>query len=237
MRVLGHALSILGREAVRIVLPARCAACGAELPWRERTASCCAQCWRALPRITGPKCRSCALPIPDGEHCIACLRDPLPLDWCEAWGHYRGPLERVLHALKFERQDFYDAPLAALMESVLRDRDFDVVTCVPTSRARERQRGYNQAELLARALAQRIGVPCDPSLLIKRGDREAQSRLRRVARTANVRGAFAASPKVKARKVLLVDDICTTGATLRACAAALWREEAARVCAIAAARA
>ncbi|HEV7921708.1 MAG TPA: ComF family protein [Thermoanaerobaculia bacterium] len=222
---------------MRIVLPARCVGCGGELPWRGRTTSCCAACWSALPRIAGPKCRSCALPIPDGEHCIACLENPLPLDWCEAWGHYRGPLERVLHALKFERHDFYDAPLARLIASVLRDRDFDVITCVPASRARERRRGYNQAELLARALAERIGIRCDPALLVKRAEREAQSKLRRVARSANVRGAFAASPEAKARRVLLVDDICTTGATLRACAAALRREEAARVCAIAVARA
>ena len=237
MRVLANALSILGREAVRIVLPARCVACAGELPWRERTSSCCARCWRALPRIAGPKCRSCALSIPDGEHCLACLQDPLPLDWCEAWGHYRGTLERVLHALKFERHDFYDAPLARLMASVMRDRDFDVVTCVPTSRARERRRGYNQAELLGRALAGQIGIRFDATLLVRRSEGEAQSRLRRTARLANLRGAFAASPKAKARKVLLVDDICTTGATLRACAAALWREEAARICAIAAARA
>lgn len=237
MRVLGNALSILGREAVRIVLPAWCVGCAGELPWSDRTTSCCARCWAALPRIAGTKCRSCALPIPDGEHCLNCLRDPLPLDWCEAWGHYRGTLERVLHALKFERHDFYDAPLAQLLDSVMRDRDFDLVLSVPMTAAKERRRGYNQAELLARALAARIGVRCDPALLIKRAEREAQSKLRRAARTVNVRGLFAASPRVAARKVLLVDDICTTGATLRACAAALRMEEAARVCAIAVARA
>ena len=237
MRVLGNALSILGREAVRIVLPAICVGCRNELPWSDRTTSCCARCWQTLPRINGTKCASCALPIPDGERCIRCLDDPLPLDWCEAWGHYRGPLERVLHALKFERHDFYDEPLALLLDSVLPDRDFDLVLPVPMGRVKERRRGYNQAELLARALAERLGIECHPPLLVKRAEREAQSKLRRAARTANVRGVFAASPRVKGRKVLLVDDICTTGATLRACATALRREGAARVCAVAVARA
>src|SRR5205823_10665409 len=149
-----------------------------------------------------------------------------------------GPLERVLHALKFERHDFYDAPLAELMAEVLRDRDFDAVVPVPMHPARERRRGYNQAELLARALARRIGIRCDTTLLVRRGaDRRAQSTLSRAARAANVRGAFAATPRAAGRRVLLVDDICTTGETLRACAGALLRSDAARVCAIAVARA
>ena len=227
MRVLANALSILGREAVRIVLPAWCVGCGGELPWRQRVTSCCARCWSALPRIDGSKCRSCALPLPDGDTCIHCMRDALPIEWCEAWGHYRGPLERVLHALKFERHDFYDAPLAALMAVVLRDRDFDAVVPVPMHPAREQRRGYNQAELLARALARRIGIRCETALLVRRGDdRRPQSTLSRAARAANVRGAFAATPRAAGRRVLLVDDICTTGETLRA--ASLLRSAPAR---------
>jgi len=238
VRVLANALSILGREAVRIVLPSWCVACGGELPWRDRVTSCCGRCWSALPRIEGAKCRSCALPIADGEVCIDCMRDPLPLDWCAAWGHYRGPLERVLHALKFERHDFYDAPLAGLMLEVLADRDFDAVVPVPMHPSRERRRGYNQAELLARSLARRLGIRCDMALLLRRGeDRKTQSTLSRAARAANVRGAFAASSRAAGRRILLVDDICTTGETLRACAGALLRKDAARVCAIAVAKA
>lgn len=243
-RGLRGALSILGREALRIVLPSWCVVCGAELPLRERTASCCAACWSSLGRIENAKCRGCALPAPARDlasfTCFECEQDPSPLDWCEAWGEDRGTLARLLRAFKFERQDFLDEVLAGLLEATIRGRSdlaFDAVAGVPMSRAKERRRGYNQAELLARALARRIAVRCDMTLLTRRGERAMQSALPKHERAANVRGLFAASPRVKEKSILLVDDICTTGATLRACAAALHAAGAARVCAIAVAKA
>jgi ComF family protein len=223
------ALSIVGREALKIVLPSWCIACDRELPWKERTASCCASC------------RSCARPLPgEGTLGLGCHLDPLPVDWCDAWGHYRGPLERLLQALKFERHDFLDQALGGLLHETLRERGdlaFDAIAGVPMSRSREKRRGYNQAELLGQALARRSGVRCDMTLLTRRGERATQSTLQKRARAANVRGAFAASSLVKDRSILIVDDICTTGETLRACAAALREAGAARVCAIAVAKA
>jgi len=241
---LADALSILGREAARIVLPSWCVVCEEELRWRERRASCCRGCWSALPRITSAKCASCALPLTGANDaevlCIECLADPLPVRWSDAWGHYRGGLERVLHAFKFSRHDFLDRALAALLEETLRlrgDLDFDVVVPVPMHRRKERRRGYNQAELLARALSGRIGIPCRPSILTKREERSSQSTLPRDARKANVRGVFAATAGAAERSILLVDDICTTGETVRACAAVLAAAGAARVCAITVAKA
>src|SRR5216117_365658 len=110
------------------------------------------------------------------------MRDPLPVGWTEAWGYYRGALERVLHAYKFERHDFLAAPLAGLMESTLGARGdvaFDVVVPVPMHRSKLRRRGYNQAELLARAVACRLRTRCERSLLTKKGDTPAQSKLAR----------------------------------------------------------
>ena len=140
----------------------------------------------------------------------------------------------MLHAFKFKRHDFFAAPLAELMESVLRargDLDFDVVVPVPMHRAKLRRRGYNQAELLARALAKRIGVRCETALLTKKRDHGAQSRLARSERAANVRDAFQASPRAASRRILLVDDVITTGETIRACAKALADAGAKRVAA------
>jgi ComF family protein len=229
-----HTLSLLGRETARIVLHAACVVCDRELPWRERTASCCADCWSSMPAIASSKCSSCALPIPEGDRCIDCMRDPLPVGWTEAWGYYRGALEQVLHAFKFERHDFLATPLAGLIETTLRARDdvsFDVVVPVPMHRSKLRRRGYNQAELLARAVARRLRTRCERSLLIKKGDTPAQSKLARVARAANVRHAFAATPRAEGLSILLVDDVSTTGETIRACAKELLRAGAARVCA------
>ena len=149
-------------------------------------------------------------------------------------------MERLIGALKFRRHDFLDDALASLLEEVLRARGdfaFDVLVGVPMARTKERRRGYNQAELLARALARRCGIQCDMTLLTRRRERATQSTLPKREREANVRGAFAASSRVKGKSILVVDDICTTGETIRACASALMRAGAARVCAISVAKA
>jgi ComF family protein len=183
------------------------------------------------------------LPLPGspaGSICITCSADPLPVAWSEAWGEYRDALEAVLHAFKFDRHDFLDDPLAALMEECWRTRGdaaFDAVVPVPMFRSKQRRRGYNQAELLGRALARRIGVRFEPSLLAKNEERQTQSTLARAQRAANVRGVFAASGEAKGRSVLIVDDVSTTGETFRACAGALLQRGASRVAAMAVAKA
>ncbi len=189
--------------------------------------------------MTGTKCGSCALPGV-GDPCLSCIDDPLPVDWTDAACEYRGSMERILHALKFERHDFLDDALASLLETIVRARggaSFDAIVAVPMSRAKQRRRGYNQAELLARALALRLGARCDMTLLTRREERATQSMLPKRERAANVRGAFAASSRVKGKAILVVDDICTTGETLRACAHALRGAGASRVCAITVAKA
>ncbi|HEX7418360.1 MAG TPA: ComF family protein [Thermoanaerobaculia bacterium] len=234
-----NALSNIGREALRIVLPSWCVVCDQPLPWRDRRASCCGDCWRSLPRLTGSRCRSCALPLPAGEDviCISCSADPLPVDWCDAWGEYTGGLERLLHAFKFGRHEFLDASLATLLHETRDDFSFDAIVPVPMHWAKERRRGYNQAELLARALGKRTGIACDARLLAKRQENETQSLLARAARRENVRNSFEASPRASGKSILIVDDICTTGETFRACARAFVRAGAKRVCAISVAKA
>lgn len=236
---LAGALSVVGREALRIVLPSPCISCGRELPWRERTASCCADCWAKLPKIATSKCISCARPY-EGLRCVPCDLDPLPLEWCEAWGLYEGPLVPMVTALKYRRHDFLDDTLAGLMEEALRARGdlaFDAVAPVPMPRAKERRRGYNQATLLALALSRRIGVPCDMTLLARGAERATQASLPKKDRAANVAGAFSASQRAHAKQILIVDDISTTGETFRACARALTGRGAARVCAVSVAKA
>jgi ComF family protein len=177
------------------------------------------------------------MPLIDDGICITCSGDPLPVDWCDAWGEYSGGLERLLHAFKFEHHDFLDAPLASLLHEVLRDVGFDAIVPVPMHWTRQRRRGYNQAQLLAAALAKRIGIRSDERLLSKARETATQSTLSRGLRAENVRGAFEASPRVEALSLLLVDDVCTTGETFRACAAELRRRGASCVCAISVAKA
>jgi ComF family protein len=172
--------------------------------------------------------------------CIPCTTNPLGLTWCEAWGEYRDGLERVLHAFKFEHHDFLDEPLADLLLQTLTARGdlaFDAIVPIPMHRSQKRTRGYNQAELLAVALGRRIDVSCQPAFLTKTVARRRQSTLARSERVANVRGVFAASADADGKSILIVDDICTTGETLRAAARALLDAGAARVCAISVAKA
>jgi competence protein ComFC len=237
--VTNGALTTLGRSVLRIVLPSWCVVCAEELPWSDRVASCCRHCWDALPRIRAGQCRSCGMVWSGetgGDSCIDCQLDPLPVEWTSAWGHYRAGIERLLHAFKFEHHEFLAAALSELLEDALRDRDFDAIVAVPMHRSKERRRGYNQARLLAESLARRIGVQCEPKLLVKTVERRTQSTLPRSERAANVRRAFQAA-NVTDRSILIVDDISTTGETFRACAAELMRAGAKRVCAVAVAKA
>lgn len=236
------ALSDIGREAARIVLGSPCVVCGNELPWVRRVGSCCGSCWGALPRLQG-RCLRCAIPAPEDCQdflCIPCAAGESDLEWLEAWGRYSGGLDRLVTAFKFLRHDFLASPLAELLLAALRRRedcDFEVVVPVPMHPARQRRRGFNQAELLARRLSRLSGIRCHTGLLAKIGEREIQSSLPREQRVANVRGVYRASPQARGQRILLVDDICTTGATLRACARALMARRASRVCAVVVARA
>jgi ComF family protein len=174
-----------------------------------------------------------------GDRCLSCQKRPTRLDWADSWGHYRGSLERVLHAFKFERHDFLNDDLARLLSDLVYQHNdsFDAVIPVPMHPSKLHRRGYNQSELLARSLSRRIDVPFRGDLLTRTVDREPQSTLPKSARAGNVRGAFAASRAVAGLSLLVIDDIATTGETLRACAGALRRKRAARICALTIARA
>lgn len=136
---------------------------------------------------------------------------------------YQGPAAGIVRRLKYSGV----GRLAAFMgEDMARACRFieptgaDCVACVPMHRKRLRQRGYNHAELLAREVAARLGLPFVPALARTRNTRQ-QARLDDRARWQNLRDAFAVSESVAGRRVLLVDDVCTTGSTAMACAQAL----------------
>lgn len=235
----------LGRETARIVLSSPCVICGNELPWRARTGSCCGDCWRNLPGLDRGKCQRCAIPWSGDEprfdfFCIPCRNRVWDLEWIDAWGPYDRGLDVLVQAFKFARHDFLAGPLAGLLVETWRarsDTDFDAVVGIPMHSAKKRQRGFNQAELLAREFARLTGIPHRPSLLIQKEQRATQASLPRDARTKNVSGIYRAVRVTPASSILLIDDICTTGATLNAGARALLAQGARRVCALVVARA
>lgn len=230
----GFARRWLARTAA--LVPSQCALCHA-WPAQRLCTACRARFVQSRPRCTG-----CARPIEGAARCGACLREPPPLDWCVAAVDYGHPWAGVVAQFKFGADPGWAAPLAALMRQAHGAREVlgraDLVLPVPLGAARLRERGYNQALLLARALAP--AGPVLPALLLRPHDTPAQSSLGRRQRLANLRGAFMLEPlavaAVTGRRALLVDDVTTTGATLHAAALALRAAGAAGVDALVLAR-
>ena len=199
-----------------------------------------------------PKCPFCGRVLDRPGICPACepalpwLAEEdglwtLPADVpCAAPLRYEGLARKGLLRFKFQGASAAAEPLGELIARCAAERfagEFDVVTWVPVSRKRLRQRGYDQAELLARA-ACRLWNTRPVRLLDKRRDNPAQSGLHdAVLRRENVRDVYAASGAAAGRRILLVDDICTTGATLSSCALALRQAGAETVLCCTAARA
>ena len=198
-----------------MLYPALCLGCERRLPPGPPgpPAALCASCLRGLPRPEPGAARALlgAAPV---EVAVAL--------WAFDAG---GAVQRVQHALKYGGQPGLGGPLGHLLGQALADAGVraDVVAPVPLSRVRQLERGYNQAEALAGGVAAALGVPSAPGLLLRTRATRRQATLSRPARVANVEGAFALGPgaDVRDRRVLLVDDVLTTGATAAAAARAL----------------
>lgn len=189
-----------------------------------------------------PRCRTCALPLPDGlDQCGACLRHPPPLVRCIAAVHYGFPWSACLARLKFQQSPGWAHALGLLLRSAPwaepAPEAAHWVVPVPLSEERLRERGFNQALELARSVAP---DKTNARLLLRLRHAPAQSTLGRAARLRNVAGAFAVEPlraaAVRSRRVVLVDDTMTSGATVFAAARALREAGAAEVTALVVAR-
>ena len=179
----------------------------------------CIRCAETIPWIGDRRCALCGLALgeSDAHHCIerGCLQ------FIRSAAIFSGAMRKALHALKYSSDRFLADELIRLAGPhwSLPTWDFDILVPVPLGRDRERTRGYNQSLLLAKALSRTVGLPVAESLHRIR-ETQSQVGLTYGARKENVEGAFRAPP-LAGKRVLLVDDVCTTGATLLACAAAL----------------
>ena len=214
------------RALLDLLLPRRCPGCGRE------GEILCQPCGAPLRRrLAEPPGAPLGMPT-SHPHGV------LQLEWC---GTYSGSIRTVLHAFKYGGERRLCQPLAdALAERWRRaGRGADLVTWVPVHPSRRRERGFDQAEELARATASRLGLAVAPCLE-RRQRTTAQHALGRTARASNTVGAFivsgVAAGRLEGRWVLVVDDIVTTGATLSGCAGVLLEGGAAAVSAIAVAR-
>lgn len=180
--------------------------------------------------LAPPRCAACRSPLLERAlgFCDACrpLLEPAPSgdeDLHRDAFHYGGPLRDAVRRLKYEGASELAPALGALLIEPARAfaGAVDCVTAVPLHPRRLRERGYNQSLLLARPVARRLGVPLAPSLVRRVRDTAAQVGKGQHERNAQLARAFVASERVRGRAVLIIDDVRTTGATLRAVAVAL----------------
>jgi ComF family protein len=218
---------------VDLLFPPRCAGCGA--PGQDWCQACDAEVHRILP----PICRQCGRPLGRGGRCPDCTRKPFPMQ-ARAYALYAGPLVPALLQLKYRPNRRLADVMSAWLAEIACGASWsvDLVASVPLSARRERVRGYNQVDLVARRLSRRLGVEFAEDALVRVRETRSQVGLDSVARAANVEGAFRARPeKVDDRSVLIVDDLFTTGATMVACHTALLQAGARQTFALAVARA
>jgi ComF family protein len=234
-----------------IALPAPCRICtrildtGSTIPF-------CHACTEALTEtLPEPLCSQCGRPIVSvaaaegisAPQCHLCRSQVYAFDLARSFGAYTPRMSRAILLLKYGNVAplgaWFARRLARVIEREPQAFTVDAVVPVPLDRGRLRERGYNQAELIAKPLARLLGIPFRSYLLVRTRPRPNQLRLTRRERWETVRGAYAThkTAQVDKLQVLLVDDVFTTGATLDACSRALKGAGAARVVGLTVARA
>ena len=218
----------LGKAVLDALLPPLCLSCQTVV---DQPGAVCPSCWAKLTFLGSPMCRRCGLPFPHdvgpAAECAACVADPPPWERARAVFAYdetsRGLVLGFKHSDRLHAAPAFGRWLARAGAELAGEAD--IVAPVPLHWLRLALRRYNQAALLAQALVATAGGTCIPDVLKRTRRTPTQGKLSRGERLKNVAGAFGVRPRhrdrVEGKRVLLVDDVLTTGATARACAKAL----------------
>ncbi len=213
--------------------PAKCRVCEAFL---EITSIpyICADCWHDIQFVEPPWCDICGTPDVRGL-CDECATDPPRYGKLRSIAFYQTTLQHAIHLFKFEKKQAFARHLIHLINAHIPIDccivDYDFILPVPIHKKRLRERGFNQATLLAKGVAQTKGVPVLTDTLVRHKHTVAQSSLGMEARQHNIIGAFEIpNPAViRNKRLLIVDDVFTTGATIREAVNELWKADPAEV--------
>jgi len=221
-------------RALDWIFPPTCAGCD---QWGERL---CPECLARIEILSSQLCPKCSQPAPNGQVCDSCRNDPPPWQACQSWASYRGPLRSAIHRLKYKNDIGLCEPLSQHLVQLLEEQAWpvDCIVPIPLNPHRRRERGYNQSDFLAFLLGLQTGLSFIPSALQRTRDTRSQVGLNAEERHRNLDGAFSArADRISGRTVLLLDDVMTTGATLRNATMALLQSGASQVFVITLARA
>jgi ComF family protein len=211
-------------KLARRLLAHSCALCGAAGGDRQ----ICGSCEAELPWLTRDRCAVCAVPLANGAVCGACLDRPPRYARVVAAFSYAYPLDAVIRAYKYGGRLAHARLLGSALAAVA-TRDADAIVAMPLSPARLAERGFNQAHEIARVVARARGIPLLPFACRKVVDTAPQARLPWKERAKNVRRAFVCDADLAGRRIAVVDDVLTTGATLNELARVLRKAGAVEV--------
>jgi competence protein ComFC len=199
--------------------PKRCVGCG------RLGGFLCPECLEKLSRLLPPLCPNCGRPQASGIVCPDCWQRQTEIDGIRSLFRFNDIIRKAIHQLKYRNFKAISPCLAELLADYLRSNPLpgEALICVPLHPRRLRERGYNQSNLLARRLGKRIDLPVIENCLIRVTQTQPQVRAADVEeRRRNVADAFMCrDERVNGRQIILIDDVCTSGATLESCAVAL----------------
>ncbi len=225
----GGGMNWIGQQIgglVDFLFPAACPICLGALTSAAPASSFCTLCTSTITPLPSGRCSRCALPFiassGSSHYCADCSRELPAFSAVYAAGLYSGAMKQALQRFKYAGAVDLDQPLAELLYAQIPpDIDEHVIVPVPLHLSRLRQRGFNQSLLLARALAHNLQLTLEQAILKRTVDSHSQQGLDALQRAKNLNNAFVATRRLDGCKVLLVDDVMTTGATVSACTQAL----------------
>lgn len=190
----------------------------------------CKSCSEKIDYIQEPLCKKCGKPIhsQEGEFCFDCQRRMLHYEQGRSLWLHKRPVSSSIYDFKYKNKrvygEIYGREMAEQFNDLIRMWEIDVLIPVPLHRKRQRKRGYNQAEIIARELGKRLGIPVDMSVIIRERETTPQKELGQKNRRKNLKKAFCLTGKrLIGKNILLIDDIYTTGSTIDAMAEVLMK--------------
>ncbi len=213
-----HSPATLTKLIQHLLPPGSCLLCGADA---LSNAPLCQGCIGDLPLMPAARCPQCSIVTTHGEYCGACLHRPPHFDRCHALFPYDFPADRLIQALKYGHQLLLAPWFGEQLATHLQPSASDLIIPLPLHPERLCQRGFNQSGEIAATLGKCLKLPVDRRILIRNRATHPQAELAPKERLANVRGAFECLGDLSGQRILLIDDVLTTGATANECARVL----------------